>query len=328
MRIATGSSLSGLRGIPATRVLPLPAAPEAPPLEADLARADGSANKNTDAIANPGVDTIATCASNRVNSSSAADVTIARPLLRVSKARLVATCSENGLGYVSDPSNTDVKYQRNAVRAALSNVYDRYSQRNGRLGQTLPTFECNVQHLVARLGEAAALADAAVECAARTAVRYIYPSCAQGRQAVGVEVDLGLLFASTKPSVQAALISKLTGELGTTTRVGTRLKQVEQVLRSLRSMATGRIAADAGSGGRVGSAAAPKPMPPSPGPGRTKATASRTATHTVLMKGVCVGGCILRCTSSTISAGGHAELAGRIVLTIEPQPRRRRKQSR
>jgi hypothetical protein len=49
-------------------------------------------------------------------------LTMARPLLPLAKARLVATCDENQLQYVVDPSNANPKHQRNAVRKALAAV--------------------------------------------------------------------------------------------------------------------------------------------------------------------------------------------------------------
>jgi hypothetical protein len=42
---------------------------------------------------------------------------LARPLLTVSKARLIATCAANGLPYVTDRTNIDIKHHTNAVRA-------------------------------------------------------------------------------------------------------------------------------------------------------------------------------------------------------------------
>ncbi len=44
---------------------------------------------------------------------------LARPLLGIGKARLVATCTARGLPFVSDPSNVDSRFGRTRARAAL-----------------------------------------------------------------------------------------------------------------------------------------------------------------------------------------------------------------
>ncbi len=43
-----------------------------------------------------------------------------RPLLEVSKQRLLATCKERSIPYVFDPSNSDLQYDRNRVRYGVS----------------------------------------------------------------------------------------------------------------------------------------------------------------------------------------------------------------
>ncbi len=44
---------------------------------------------------------------------------LARPLLGLAKARLVATCAARGLPFARDPSNLDPRYGRTRARAAL-----------------------------------------------------------------------------------------------------------------------------------------------------------------------------------------------------------------
>ncbi|MGA9603900.1 MAG: tRNA lysidine(34) synthetase TilS [Methyloceanibacter sp.] len=43
-------------------------------------------------------------------------IAVERPLLDVAKARLIATLQERGIGFVSDPSNSDVRFERARVR--------------------------------------------------------------------------------------------------------------------------------------------------------------------------------------------------------------------
>jgi tRNA(Ile)-lysidine synthase TilS/MesJ len=50
----------------------------------------------------------------------AADVQLERPLLRRARAELRAYCTRLQLPYVIDPTNVDLNYRRNAVRAALA----------------------------------------------------------------------------------------------------------------------------------------------------------------------------------------------------------------
>ena len=43
-----------------------------------------------------------------------------RPLLQVSKQRLLETCKARSIPFVTDPSNTDLQYDRNRVRHGIS----------------------------------------------------------------------------------------------------------------------------------------------------------------------------------------------------------------
>ena len=45
-----------------------------------------------------------------------------RPLLAASKDRLLATCKAAGIPFVIDPSNADLQYDRNRVRAAVAEI--------------------------------------------------------------------------------------------------------------------------------------------------------------------------------------------------------------
>lgn len=48
------------------------------------------------------------------------DVTLARPLLGVAKARLIATCQALGLAFAADPSNDDPRFGRTRARKVLA----------------------------------------------------------------------------------------------------------------------------------------------------------------------------------------------------------------
>lgn len=68
-----------------------------------------------------GVDGLAAMADFRPIDGSGR-VTLARPLLGTSKARLVATLAAAGLSWREDPSNQDEVYERVRVRAAMNNL--------------------------------------------------------------------------------------------------------------------------------------------------------------------------------------------------------------
>lgn len=238
-----------------------------------------------------------------------------RPLLGFSKARLEATCADQGLEYIVDPSNLNTRHHRNAVRAALHHVYS-FDQ----------TAERNVQNLVGRLAEASLLSGVEVDAARAAAVTYLdsrrcggaKPHSSRGAAicdgagankdggggspattvtGVGAEINLTLLFATASNSVQAALLSNLTQTFSSSARGGTRLKQVEQVLATLRLIVMQRLLL-------------------------VEAEEKNLKNHPrkpiLLMKSVCVGGCILRCTGLSS--------ASTVTLSVTPQPPR--KQSR
>jgi tRNA(Ile)-lysidine synthase len=46
-------------------------------------------------------------------------VVLVRPLLAIAKARLIATLAERGLGFVDDPTNRDLRYERARLRKSL-----------------------------------------------------------------------------------------------------------------------------------------------------------------------------------------------------------------
>lgn len=47
-----------------------------------------------------------------------------RPLLHISKDRLLATCTASSIPYVIDPSNSDLQYDRNRVRYGVKQIRD------------------------------------------------------------------------------------------------------------------------------------------------------------------------------------------------------------
>ena len=51
-----------------------------------------------------------------------ADLTVLRPLLEMSKARLVATVQAAGLTFAADPSNTDPRFERSRLRGAMETL--------------------------------------------------------------------------------------------------------------------------------------------------------------------------------------------------------------
>lgn len=53
-----------------------------------------------------------------------ASIMLTRPLLAFSKARLLATLAQRGIGYVEDPTNRDERYERARVRSALEQMED------------------------------------------------------------------------------------------------------------------------------------------------------------------------------------------------------------
>ena len=55
-----------------------------------------------------------------------AGVELVRPLLRVGRADVMRELGATALPYVRDPSNLDLRYRRNAVRAALAGLRDRF----------------------------------------------------------------------------------------------------------------------------------------------------------------------------------------------------------
>ena len=48
-----------------------------------------------------------------------------RPFLKISKQRLLATCSSLSIPYVLDPSNTDLQFDRNRVRYGILQIRDK-----------------------------------------------------------------------------------------------------------------------------------------------------------------------------------------------------------
>src|SRR4029077_6606812 len=96
-------------------------------------------------------------------------IELARPLLGVPKARLVATCEANGWPFVEDPSNADPRFARARWR---------------KLATALAAEGLTARRL-AQIAERAALADAALEAKATEA--YALARLARGPE--GLKLD-------------------------------------------------------------------------------------------------------------------------------------------
>ncbi len=95
-RLARGSGLTGLAGMAPATLLPISIAAPSP------RKAKSEQNKS----AGPGINPIF----------------LVRPLLRVSKPRLVATLKAAGIDHSEDPSNRDPRFARTRLRALLSEL--------------------------------------------------------------------------------------------------------------------------------------------------------------------------------------------------------------
>ena len=94
-----------------------------------------------------------------------------RPLLHVSKARLIATCAARGWSFVHDPSNVNPAFARSRMRQILPLLAPE--------GLTATT--------LSRLGERMAKAEAAVEAQVDT----VWPLVLVAKEQARVEFDLG-----------------------------------------------------------------------------------------------------------------------------------------
>jgi tRNA(Ile)-lysidine synthase len=84
-------------------------------------------------------------------------VLIARPLLNVSKAQLIATLEKAGITYADDPTNRDVRFTRPRIRAVIEGL----------------SAEGGDSRNLARLASRLARANAAIEILADGAARYL-----------------------------------------------------------------------------------------------------------------------------------------------------------
>ena len=94
----------------------------------------------------------------------ATDLHLCRPMLRATKREILDFCSDNGLSYVTDATNDDTTYERNAIRKDVV--------------PTLRSLRPNLADVFTRLGEnAAETEDFMTETARRFIERECQPSC-------------------------------------------------------------------------------------------------------------------------------------------------------
>jgi len=127
-------------------------------------------------------------------------VLLGRPLLEVSKARLIATLKAAGLGFADDPTNRDLAFTRPRLRALMPALAG----------------EGGDAHNLARLAARLARANAAIEVLADGAERYlalIGRKASAGRQH-GESYD-ARAFAGLPEEVRLRLLMRMIDRLGT-----------------------------------------------------------------------------------------------------------------
>jgi tRNA(Ile)-lysidine synthase len=185
-----------------------------------------------------------------IDERSARDgVVIARPLLSVSKAELIAFVQARGVAYVDDPSNADPRFARTRLRAMLGEF-----AREGLDARALA-------RLARRAGEAdEALTKAAADCEARLG-------------ATG-EIDANALYEAPIAIVQRILSRRIAAAGGRDpSRVG--LEKIEALAARLKQALNGRRAIGANVGGAIARLDAKGRLTFAPEPPRRSAAALR-----------------------------------------------------
>ena len=101
-----------------------------------------------------------------------AGMTLLRPLLDVSKARLIATVEAAGLAYITDPSNADTRFERGRLREAAAELArlgltaEAIARSARRLRRARSALEAAADRFLAEHGERSAAGFASVSCAA------------------------------------------------------------------------------------------------------------------------------------------------------------------
>lgn len=103
-------------------------------------------------------------------------IAIERPLLEMPKARLIATLEARGIGYASDPSNADPRFERVRVRgqkdalAALGLTPEAIALSARRLRRAREALDDATDHFLASAGDVNAAGFALIDCKALLAV--------------------------------------------------------------------------------------------------------------------------------------------------------------
>jgi tRNA(Ile)-lysidine synthase len=176
-------------------------------------------------------------------------LTIARPLLGVAKARLIATCRGRGLAFVDDPSNADPRFARTRLRTLLESLSAEGLDAEG----------------FARLARRAAEADDALQRAA---------AAADARLGCHGAIDARSLLAEPAAIVQRILMRRIAATGGRDfSDVG--LEKVEALAERLKDALAGGRPHSANLGGTMVSLSAKAALSLTPEPPRRGAQAHR-----------------------------------------------------
>jgi tRNA(Ile)-lysidine synthase len=145
------------------------------------------------------------------------DLVLARPLLDVPKARLVATLEKAGVGFVTDPTNHDLAFTRPRLRALMPALAD-----EGIDARSLTRFAARV-----------ARANAALEQIADIVVRSIVRAAGPG----AIEFD-ARAFATLPDEVALRLLARAVGSVATEGQP--QLAKLEALLAAIRVKGAGR----------------------------------------------------------------------------------------
>lgn len=145
------------------------------------------------------------------------DLVLARPLLDVPKARLVATLEKAGVGFVTDPTNHDLAFTRPRLRALMPALAD-----EGIDARSLTRFAARV-----------ARANAALEQIADIVVRSIVRAAVPG----AIEFD-ARAFATLPDEVALRLLARAVGSVATEGQP--QLAKLEALLAAIRVKGAGR----------------------------------------------------------------------------------------